>query len=507
MSLGPLLFHPKFQIGDRWLVMKKSIRHHFFSHGIVELADRSTDLVVLSLVCAVMAAIFVTDAVTSLDIAVAVLYVLVIMIAMRSFSAHGIRLVALACTCLTLVAFFISHDNLLCAAFARCLVSLVAIAIAGWLAVKTKKFSDRLQAQLKLLAQTHDAIIVCAIDGSISSWNLGAHTLYGWSEGEAKNRRCWDLLNTRSSIPLQVIKDELLSNGYWEGELTDTTRTGKEVIILSRWSLYKDSGGRPQAILVSNNDITDARHAEEALHRSQTDLAHVSRLTMLGELGTSIAHEVNQPLAAIITNADAALRWLRRTEPDLNEAQVAMERVSSNARRASEVILRIRAWTRKSIPKYELLDIEAVLTDSLTLLDREIYRHRVNIIRYSEGCSLHVSGDPVQLQQVIINLVMNGMQAIESSNGQARDIHVRTQHMDQTIVVEIEDSGTGIGEENQSILFDAFFTTKENGMGIGLCICRSIVEAHGGKIWVESKEKQGATFVFTLPALKQEPAA
>lgn len=486
--------------------MKKSILRHFFSHGIVELTDRSTDLVVISLVCAVMAAIFITDAVTSLDIAVAVLYVLVIMIAMRSCSAQGISLLTLACTCLTLAAFFISHDNLLCAAFARCLVSLVAIAIAGWLAVTTKQFSDRLQAQLKLLAQTHDAIIVCAIDGSISGWNLGAHTLYGWSEGEAKNRRCWDLLNTRSSTPLPVIKDELLTNGYWEGELMETTRTGKEVIILSRWSLYKDSSGRPRAILASNNDITDARHAEEALHRSQTELAHVSRLTMLGELGTSIAHEVNQPLAAITTNAEAALRWLRRTEPDLSEAQAAMERVSSNARRASEVILRIRAWTRKSVPKYELLDIEAVLTDSLTLLDREIYHHRVNIIRYTEGRSLHVSGDPVQLQQVVINLIMNGMQAIESADGQTRDINVRTRHMDQTIVVEIEDSGTGIGEENKAILFDAFFTTKENGMGIGLCICRSIIEAHGGKIWGECKGKQGATFSFALPALKQESA-
>jgi C4-dicarboxylate-specific signal transduction histidine kinase len=183
-----------------------------------------------------------------------------------------------------------------------------------------------------------------------------------------------------------------------------------------------------------------------------------------------------------------------------------MERVSSNARRASEVILRIRAWTRKSVPKYELLDIEAVLTDSLTLLDREIYHHRVNIIRYTEGRSLHVSGDPVQLQQVVINLIMNGMQAIESADGQTRDINVRTRHMDQTIVVEIEDSGTGIGEENKAILFDAFFTTKENGMGIGLCICRSIIEAHGGKIWGECKGKQGATFSFALPALKQESA-
>ncbi|UII69633.1 ATP-binding protein [Pseudomonas sp. HN11] len=466
------------------------------------MTDRSTDFKDLFLVCAVMVAIFITDAVTSLDIAVAVLYILVIMIAMRNFSAYGIKVLSLTCACLTLIAFFISHNNFLCTAFARCLVSLIAIAIAGGLAIKTNKFSDELQAHLKLLAQTHDAIIICALDGSISSWNLGAQALYGWNEDEVKERNCWDLLNTRSSLPLQAIKDELLINGCWEGELTEITRMGKEVIILSRWSLYKDHCDRPQAILASNNDITDVRRAEEELHRSQTELAHVSRLTMLGELGTSIAHEVNQPLATIITNADAALRWLRQTKPDLNEVQVSIEQVSSNARRASEVIHRIRAWTRKSVPKYDLLDIEVVLTESLMLLNREIYRHRINVNRVLEGLPLYVLGDSVQLQQVIINLIMNSIQSIESGNSNVREIHVRTRQLDKNIVVEIEDSGTGIDEEDQSVLFDAFFTTKENGMGIGLCICRSIIEAHNGKIWAEGKEGQGAKLCFILPTLK-----
>ncbi|WP_245150832.1 PAS domain-containing sensor histidine kinase [Pseudomonas fluorescens] len=466
------------------------------------MTDRSTDFIALFLVCTVMVAIFITDALTSLDIAVAVLYILVIMIAMKSFSAYGIKLLSIVCACLTVIAFFISHDNLLCTAFARCLVSLIAIAIVAGLAIKTNKFSDQLQAHLKLLAQTHDAVIICTFDGSISGWNLGAQVLYGWNEDEVKKRNCWNLLNTRSALPLQAIKDELLINGCWEGELTETTRMGKEVIILSRWSLYKDHCGRPQAILACNNDITEARHAEEELHRSQTELAHVSRLTMLGELGTSIAHEVNQPLAAIITNAEAALRWLRRAKPDLNEVQIAMEQVSSNARRASEVIHRIRAWTRKSAPKYELLDIGVVLTESLTLLDREIYRHRINVNRSFEENSLYVLGDPVQLQQVVINLILNSIQSIESSSSHVRKIHVRARQSDEKIIVEIEDSGTGVDEENQSVLFDAFFTTKENGMGIGLCICRSIIEAHDGKIWTEGKEGRGAIFYFILPALK-----
>lgn len=232
-------------------------------------------------------AIFIVDTLTSLNIAVAVLYVLVMMIAMDSISAHGVRLLAFACGGLTFGAFLLSHiDDLFSSALARCLVSLlaIAIAIATWLVIKSKRVNDRLQEQLRLLAQTHDAIIVCAMDNTIRSWNAGAEVLYGWKAHEVIGRNCWKLLCSRSSLSLEDIKAVLLVDGSWDGELLETTCDGKAVTVLTRWSLSRDHRGQPIAILASNNDISDARLAEEALHRSEVDLMHISRITRWASL-------------------------------------------------------------------------------------------------------------------------------------------------------------------------------------------------------------------------------
>jgi PAS domain S-box-containing protein len=249
-------------------------------------------------------AIFIVDTLTSLNIAVAVLYVLVMMIAMDSFSAHGVRLLAFACGGLTFGAFLLSHvDDLFSSALARCLVSLLAIAIAAWLVKKSKRVNDRLQEQLRLLAQTHDAIIVCAMDNTIRSWNAGAEVLYGWKAHEVIGRNCWKLLCSRSSLSLEDIKAVLLVDGSWEGELLETTCDGKAVTVLTRWSLSRDHRGQPIAILASNNDISDARLAEEALHRSEEDLVHISRITMMGEL---------ESFDALLKAADTALNLAKR---------------------------------------------------------------------------------------------------------------------------------------------------------------------------------------------------
>lgn len=453
-------------------------------------------------------AIFIVDTLTSLNIAVAVLYVLVMMIAMDSFSAHGVRLLAFACGGLTFGAFLLSHvDDLFSSALARCLVSLLAIAIATWLVIKSKRVNDRLQEQLRLLAQTHDAIIVCAMDNTIRSWNAGAEVLYGWKAHEVIGRNCWKLLCSRSSLSLEDIKAVLLVDGSWEGELLETTCDGKAVTVLTRWSLSRDHRGQPIAILASNNDISDARLAEEALHRSEVDLVHISRITMMGELTASIAHEVNQPLAAITTNAEAARRWLGRPVPDLNEARAAIERAASDARRASEVIRRIRELTRKREPQHEIVDIEAVVNDSLVLLEREIQRHQIKVFRQLECRRSTVRGDQIQLQQVLINLIMNAIHAIASREDSPRDLHLVIRKEGGQAVVEVRDSGSGISPEHLAMLFNAFFTTKENGVGIGLSICRSIIEVHGGKIWADSKHGEGATLTFSLPVPLQDLTA
>lgn len=459
----------------------------------------------LRFICLITLAIFIVDTLTSFEIAVAVLYVLVIMIATTRLSVRGIRLLAVICSCLTLTAFLLSHHNqFFSEALARCLVSLVAIAVAGWLAVKSRKVTDRLREQFALLSQTHDAIIVCTFDSRIRSWNSGAEALYGWTADEVIGRDCWDLLCSRSSQAPQAIKAELLEKGVWEGELIETTRAGKEVTILSRWSLHRDQLGNPRAILASNNDVTDRRLAEVALHRSQAELAHVSRVSMLGELGTSIAHEVNQSLAAIVTNAEAAQRWLDRA--DAHEARVAIARVASNARRASDVIQRIREHTRKAEPRHECLDIESVVSESLTLLERDIQHRRIQLFR-SPVRRLTVRGDRIQLQQVMINLLINGIDAIDEREGSTRHLYIEVCEQDQQVQVTVRDSGTGIEEEHLDMLFNAFFTTKDEGIGIGLPICRSIIEVHGGRIWADSRAGEGATLSFVLPRVCEEVIA
>jgi PAS domain S-box-containing protein len=247
-------------------------------------------------------------------------------------------------------------------------------------------------------------------------------------------------------------------------------------------------------------DVTEGRVAQEALDRSTAELAHVTRVTMLGELAASIAHEVTQPLAAIVTCGDAALRWMNRPQIDLKEVGQSINQMIRDARRASDVIRQIRAMAQKRDPSQAILDLNAIVRESIELVRRELDGHRVEVDADYACPPPQVCADRVQLQQVIINLVMNGVQAMSGITGRPRELRIRTRRFDaRHAQVVIEDSGTGISEENAGRLFNAFFTTKAEGMGMGLSICRSIVEAHGGRIWAESQEGKGAVLQFILP--------
>jgi C4-dicarboxylate-specific signal transduction histidine kinase len=247
-------------------------------------------------------------------------------------------------------------------------------------------------------------------------------------------------------------------------------------------------------------DVTDTRMAEEALHRSEAQLAHFSRIATLGELAASIAHEVNQPLAAVATNGTAGLRWLNRDTPDIGEVRSAIERMVSETHRASEVIRRIRAMARKAEPQKAALNLVEIIDESLALVDRELKRNKVELERGFELESVSVTGDRVQLQQVIINLLMNGMQAMVNAKIKRRALRLRLLNSDAgSISCEIKDSGPGIAADRMPLLFMAFYTTKPEGMGMGLSICRSIIEAHGGRIWATSEPGEGAVFHLSLP--------
>jgi C4-dicarboxylate-specific signal transduction histidine kinase len=250
-------------------------------------------------------------------------------------------------------------------------------------------------------------------------------------------------------------------------------------------------------------DVSEIREAQEALHAAQTALAHAARVATLGEMSASIAHEVNQPLAGIVTNGEAGLRWLDRKEPELGEVRGTMERMIRDAKRASQVVERLRALAKKAPAQTTPLDLNEVITESAALLQREIQNHRIAL-------QLDLAHDPppvlagrVELQQVVINLMMNGMQAMESVTDRPRYLVVRSSRHNDALLVSVRDSGIGIDPDNMGRLFNAFFTTKANGMGMGLSIGRSIVESYGGRIWASNNDGPGTTFQFALPLSTQ----
>ncbi len=702
-------------------------------------------------------AIFIVDTFTPLGIAVAVLYVVVVLMAGSFFQRRGVLFVGATCVVLTALSYVLQHGETYGPALVRCLVSIAAIGITTFLALKIQLADTVLREQAGLLDVTHDAVFVRDMNDVITYWNRGAEQLYGWEKEQAVGQVSHRLLQTAFPAPLEEIKEAVLATGRWGGELLNTKRDGTQVTVAGRWSTQRDERGEPVATLETNNDITErkraeakaqqqdkelqltidtipaivfsnlpdgstdflnerwldytglsltdaqgfgwqaayhpedlvrvlkmrsesmaagkpyegetrirgaggdyrwfmnraaplrdehgtivkwygtntdiedrkragdalsrsetylaeaqrlsrtgsfgwnikrgeilwseetfrifsydpatpptlemvlqrthpedrgpvkqlldrvsqdgqdwelehrllmpdgavkyvhvvahamrnasnelefvgavmdvsaAKQAEAELHRTHTELAHVTRVTTLGELAASIAHEVNQPLAAVVTNADSCLRWLDRDTPQLGEARDAVARIIRDAHRAGEVIRRIRDLAMKTDLQPTPLDLNEAIHDSLLLVQRELVRQRVALRLELAPKLPPVLGDRVQLQQVIINLVMNGIEAMAPVNDRPRELKVRSQEEggDQ-VLVAVQDSGIGVDPAHVDRLFDAFFTTKPDGMGMGLSICRSIVEAHEGRLSASPNSGPGATFQFTLPAHRED---
>src|SRR5882724_8027451 len=259
-----------------------------------------------------------------------------------------------------------------------------------------------------------------------------------------------------------------------------------------------DASGDLVQFVGSLTDITDRKRAEESLRQAQSDLARVSRVTTMGELTASLAHEVNQPIAAAVTNAKTCLRWLTREHPDVEEARAAAMRIVNDGTRAAEIIKRIRLLFKKGTSERELVDINEVIREMVVLLRGEATRYSILVQTELEADTPRLMADRVQLQQVLMNLMLNAMDAMKDIVG-TRELAIKSQRVENDhVLVCVSDTGLGLPLQQADQLFNAFFTTKPHGTGMGLSISRSIVESHDGRLWASENSPRGTSFYFTL---------
>jgi signal transduction histidine kinase len=314
------------------------------------------------------------------------------------------------------------------------------------------------------------------------------------------NRRLFPpelILDVIRTHPMVIYDSAVCQNLYHvpPDEFLLTNRTAREVE-----RLLTNIRERARVEDVLREQLTERKQAEEALRDAQAELAHVTRVMTMGELTASIAHEINQPLAAVVTNANAGLRWLAGPIPNLSEAREALARITRDGKRASDVIGRIRALVKKSSTEKAGLDLNEAIQEVVVLVQSEIQKSEVTLQMELAIDLPQILGNRVQLQQVILNLVMNSIEAMSAVTDRSRDLLIRScKYEADKVLVAAQDSGIGIDSQNLEKIFDAFYTTKSQGMGMGLAISRSIIEDHGGQLWTVPNNGPGMTFAFALP--------
>src|SRR5882724_49169 len=295
-------------------------------------------------------------------------------------------------------------------------------------------------------------------------------------------------------------------NKAWEMVETSELKQAKAEIQRLNNDLERRVAERTRQLTVSNQELrkqmSERLRAEDALRTAQAELARVTRVTAMGELAASIAHEVTQPLTGIVTNGNACLHWLASAPPNVDKARTTVERIIRDSNRASEVIHNVRTLVKKAPPNHEPVALNDLIYRTLTLASGEMTRHQVELQTALADDLPNVLGDRVQLQQVLLNLIINAVEAMSSITGRARVLTVRSERREapETVTIVVRDSGAGLDPQRAERLFDAFFTTKPEGMGLGLSICRTIISAHGGHLSNANNTDHGATFEFTLPA-------
>ena len=362
----------------------------------------------------------------------------------------------------------------------------------------------RAEQATRLLAavveSSHDGIVSKNLDGVITSWNKGAERLFGYAAEEAVGQNIALIIPPDRHDEERAIVERLT-----RGERVDHFETvrmrkdGRLLDVALTISPMKDAAGRVVGASKLARDITERKRAEEALRQAQADLAHMSRVTTMGELTASLAHEIKQPISAAMTNAKTCLRWLGRDEPDLAEGREAATRIVKDVTRAADIISRISLLFKKGALQRELVDVNELIREMIVLLRGEANRYSISIRTELVEHLPTVMADRVELQQVFMNLMLNGIDAMKEASGGSQ-LTIKSEVEDGQVRISVSDSGVGLSPEQADQIFRPFFTTKDNGTGMGLPISRSIIESHGGRLWAVGASGRGAIFQFTLPA-------
>ena len=395
------------------------------------------------------------------------------------------------------------QDTVAVAAFAT-----TALVVTG-LVRRARRLGEAaaLKDRLQIIIDTIPAVVWSnSPDGSADFLNKRFRDYTGLSLEEGRGWAWMDALHP-DDCAMDDWRAALAAGEPFEKEARLRRADGEYRRFLLRFVPLRDERENIVEWYATSTDIEDLKQAEEELRRrearlrdAQMELAHANRVTATGQLAASIAHEVSQPIAAALTNANAARRWLGALPPDLEEVRQAVGRIIRDGRRASDIVGRIRALVRKAPPRTDQLDINEVMLEVIALTRSELRSSGASLQTQLADGLPRIAGDRIQLQQVMLNLILNGVEAMSGSSETERELLISTeQDGPGGVLISVQDSGPGLKPESLDRLFDAFYTTKPDGMGMGLSICRSIIEAHGGRVWATTNLPHGAVFQFTLP--------
>ena len=365
---------------------------------------------------------------------------------------------------------------------------------------KRKQTEERIKTFAFAIENSYDGVLFVDVSGNITFANKTALGVLGYTWDELRQLNVAQL--DEASDTAKKIKEETMSSGGWSGELVSRKKNGELFPVFVTTSLVKDGNGNIVAIMSHFRDITEHKKIEAALKATEAELVHVSRIAVLGQITAAVAHEVNQPLGAILNRASAAQMILSQSNPDIKRVQTILAKIVEEDERAGSVIRKIRELARKDAPQNELLDVDIIIRQVAAIINSREILKGAKVDLDLRPPRKFVLGDKIQLQQVLLNLITNAVEAgVDKS---ARKIRIISEVHDSGLVtVSVSDSGLGIDEKEIEKLFQPFYTTKTEGLGIGLFICRSIIQAHGGSLTARNNPDKGATFYFSLPIAKE----